>query len=74
MELLCTISIPVTAVVIIVMVSKSIASHTFQCKHCSGMFRIKWVKVLTARHMDNEYLLVCPHCSTKNWCTQLPKA
>lgn len=68
-----TALIPVIAVVIIIIVAKQIASHTFKCKHCSNVFHIKWSKVLLTEHSDNEYLLVCPHCKVKGWYAAEPK-
>ena len=61
------------AAIAVILAAKSIASHTFKCKHCSGEFGIKWYKVIVTEHSDDEYMLVCPHCQTKGWCTQQPK-
>ena len=65
--------IPIVAVAIVAILAKHIASHTFQCKHCSREFHIQWSKVIVAEHSGNEYMLVCPHCGTKGWCTEHPK-
>ncbi len=62
----------IVAAAVIVAVAKSIASHRFICKHCSKAFRIKWTKVITAEHSGSEYMLVCPFCKTKDWCTEQP--
>ena len=72
MEYLFAVLIPAVAVVIVVVVAKCIASHTFKCKHCSKEFKIKWSKVLVTEHSGNEYMLVCPNCKTKDWCTEQP--
>lgn len=72
MEYLFAVLIPIIAVAIVVVLAKRIASHTFKCKHCSSEFSIKWSKVIVAEHSDNEYMLVCPHCKTKDWCTEQP--
>ena len=71
MALFFTILIPVLAMASIVVLSKRIASHTFKCKHCSKEFHIKWSKVPVTKHFGNEYMLECPHCKTKDWCTEL---
>ena len=63
----------VIAVAVVILVAKNIASHTFKCKHCSGEFTIRWPKVMITEHSDSEYRLECPHCKTKDWCTQQPK-
>lgn len=73
MEYLFTVLIPIVAVAIVVILSKRIASHTFKCKRCSKEFNIKWSKVIVTEHSDNEYMLVCPYCETKGWCTEQPK-
>lgn len=73
MEHVLTVLIPAIAVTIVVISAKHIASHTFQCKHCSKEFKIKWSKVIVTEHSDKEYLLVCPYCKTKDWCTEQSK-
>ena len=73
MEQLLTALIPLTAVAVIVILARRIGSHRFQCKHCSQEFSIPWPKVLITAHTGNEYLLVCPVCKVKGWCTALPK-
>ena len=72
MEHLFTVLIPIVALAIVVILAKCIASHTFKCKHCSKEFNIKWLKVVVTEHFDNEYMLVCPYCKTKDWCTEQP--
>ena len=73
MEYLAAILIPVIAVGVVVICAKRIASHSFRCKHCNQSFTIPWTKVLVTEHSENAYRLTCPHCSTKDWCTQEPK-
>ena len=73
MELIFTILIPVAAVALIVILAMRIASHVFRCKNCSAEFKIKWMQVLITEHSDNEYMLVCPHCKKKAWCTMEKK-
>ena len=70
MEYLVTLLIPAIAVTVVVILAKRIASHTFKCKHCTKEFHIKWSKVIVTEHFDNEYMLVCPHCKTKDWCAE----
>ena len=72
MEYLLIFLIPTVAAAIIVILAKRIAAHSFKCKHCSKMFRIKWTKVIVTEHSENEYKLLCPHCKTKDWCTEQP--
>ena len=73
MEYLFTLLIPIVSVTIVVILAKHIASHTFKCKHCAQEFHIKWSKVIVTKHSDNEYMLTCPHCKTKDWCTEQTK-
>ena len=73
MEYLFDVLIPIVAVAIIVIIAKRIASHTFKCKHCSNEFNIKWSKIVVTEHSGNEYMLVCPYCNTKDWCTEQSK-
>ncbi len=70
MEYLFITLILIVAVTIIVILAKRIASHTFKCKHCSKEFNIKWSKAVVTEHSGNEYMLVCPYCKTKDWCTE----
>ena len=73
MEYLFTILVLAVAVAVIVAVSKRIASHTFKCKHCSGEFNVRWSKIIVTEHYNNEYMLVCPYCNTKDWCAAQTK-
>ena len=70
MEHLFTILIPLVAILAIVMLAKKIASHSFQCPHCSHTFSIHWAKVLVTRHSGDAYLLTCPRCNTKDYCVE----
>ena len=72
MESLFAVLIPIAAVTIVVILSKRIALHAFKCKHCSKEFNINWLKVVVTEHSDNEYMLVCPYCKTRDWCTEQP--
>ena len=74
MEYLFVILIPVLAVVTVAVLAKRIASHTFRCRHCGGEFNISRSRAFITMHSDNEYMLLCPYCKTKDWCTQLPKS
>ena len=73
MENLFTVLIPIAAVVIIVAVAMRIATHTFKCKRCGKEFKIGWTRVIVTEHSDNEYMLTCPHCTTKGRCTEQAK-
>ena len=73
MEYLFAVLIPVVAVVVVVMLAKRIAEHTFRCRHCSRVFNIKWASVIVTEHVDDEYMLVCPYCKIKDWCTEQPE-
>lgn len=70
MEYLFVILILIIAVAIIVISAKRIAAHTFMCKHCSEEFSITWYKIIVTEHSDDEYMLKCPYCKTKGWCTE----
>ena len=74
MEYFFSALIPIAAAAMVVLLAKRIASHSFQCKHCSKAFRIKWPRVMITRHSGNDYLLVCPYCKTKDWCTEQPES
>lgn len=73
MEYFITMLILIIAVAIIVILAKRISLHSFKCRHCSGEFHIKWSKVVVTEHLGNDYMLVCPYCKTKDWCTQQTK-
>lgn len=62
-----------TAAAVVVLLARRITTHEFKCKHCSKTFRIKWLKVIITEHFENEYMLVCPYCQTKDWCAEQPK-
>ena len=70
MAYLLTALIPLAAITTVVILAKRIATHSFRCKHCSNEFRIPWAKVLVTQHLEDEYLLECPFCKIKDWCTQ----
>lgn len=70
MEYLFAVLIPVVAVAVVVILAKRVASHAFKCRHCSKTFSIKWYKVIVTEHSDNEYMLECPYCKAKDWCTE----
>ena len=63
-----TVLILTVAAAVVIITAKAIATHKFKCKHCSGEFSIHWSKVFTTVHSDNEYMLECPFCNTKDWC------
>ena len=70
MGILFILIVIAVAVAVIVSLSKRIASHSFKCNSCEQEFKIKWTKVIFTVHSGNEYLLVCPHCKNKGWCTK----
>ena len=70
MEYVFTIMVSVIAIVMIVVVSKKIASHAFVCRNCLKQFYISWKRMLVNKHIDNKYLLICPHCKMKDWCIE----
>ena len=72
MAYLFTALIPLIALVIIVILAKRIAAHSFRCSHCGGIFRIRWQRVLITEHDGDTYLLTCPQCNTKTPCTKQP--
>ena len=72
MEIFIIVLIPIIAAAVVVILAKRIATHTFKCKHCSKEFSIKWSKVMITEHSENEYMLVCPYCKTKGWCSEQP--
>lgn len=73
MEYVFTLVVPLIAVVVIYIICKQIASHTFVCKHCAKEFTIKWYQVLVSEHSSNDYKLVCPYCKSKSWCEKVLK-
>lgn len=72
MEYWILVLILALASVIAVVVAKRVAAHSFRCKHCGREFRLDWRKVPVTVHSDSEYMLACPGCGVKDWCTQLP--
>ena len=71
---LWTALVLVAGAVVVIVTARHTASHPFRCRHCGKTFSIKWTKVLTTIHSGNDYKLECPHCKTKDWCTQQPKS
>ena len=73
MEYFITALIPIIAIIVVILISKRIASHKFKCKHCFKEFTIKWTTVLITMHDKNEYLIKCPYCYIKDWCIKRQK-
>ncbi len=73
MDYLLIALILIMAIVVVVLIAKSISLHKFKCKHCSNEFNIKWPKIIITEHSGSEYKLVCPFCKIKDWCTEQPK-
>ena len=70
MYILLTVLLCIIAMATVILTAKNIASHKFECKHCSMEFRIKWTKVIITEHSNNEYMLTCPFCNVRGWCTE----
>ena len=70
MEFLLVLVPLIIAISVVINIAKQIASHPFRCKHCSREFRIKWTRVPITEHSEKDYLLTCPHCGRKDWCTE----
>ena len=73
MDFLLIALIFVVAATVVVLIAKNIASHKFQCRHCSKAFYVKWPKIIIIEHSGSEYRLVCPFCKVKDWCTEQSK-
>lgn len=70
MDYFLIIFIFVAAAAVIVLIAKSIASHTFKCSHCSKAFYVTWPRIIITEHSGNAYRLTCPFCKIKDWCTE----
>lgn len=57
------------AAAVIAAVAYRLSRCRFTCKSCGGVFRISWRRALWVQHFNEEYILCCPHCSKKGWCT-----
>ncbi len=73
MDYLLIALIFIAAAVVVILIAKSISSHTFKCRHCSKDFYVKWPKIIITEHSGSEYRLECPFCKTKDWCTEQTK-
>ena len=70
MEYIFAALVPVIAAAVIILIAMYVAAHSFRCRHCGRTFRIKWTRVLITEHSDNEYMLTCPHCGERDFCTE----
>ena len=50
MDYLLIALILIMAIVVVVLIAKSISLHKFKCKHCSNEFNIKWPKIIITEH------------------------
>ena len=50
-------------------IERSTYSNTFASVKLKDTFNDK---VIVAKHSDNEYMLACPCCKTKDWCIEQP--
>lgn len=40
----------------------------YVCQHCQHRFKPGW-HVLYSLHANDDYLLTCPHCKQRDWCS-----
>ncbi len=40
----------------------------YVCSHCQHRFKPGW-RVLYSPHVNDEYVLTCPHCGKRDWCS-----
>lgn len=57
------------AAAVIAAVAYRLSRCRFTCKSCGGVFRISWRRALWVQHFNEDYVLRCPHCGKKGWCT-----
>lgn len=41
----------------------------FWCRECGQLFQMPWYRLLFCRHVHEDWLLRCPHCGHRGWCT-----
>lgn len=63
------ILVVVMAAAVLGAVAYRLSRCVFTCKGCGGAFRIAWRRALWVQHFHEEYILRCPHCGKKGWCT-----
>ncbi len=44
------------------------AHATYVCPHCHHRFKPRW-RVLYSPHINDDYVLRCPHCKTRDLCS-----
>lgn len=60
----------ICAITVIYFICRKTAGNSFRCNYCSKEFTIEPSEVLITIHYDNEYMLKCPHCNKKGWCSE----
>ncbi len=43
------------------------AKAVYVCEHCQHRFKAGW-KVLFSLHVNDDYVLKCPHCGKRDFC------
>jgi len=59
----------VFAVGLITIFACSLSRCVFTCKSCGGEFMIAFRRALWVQHFNSDYILNCPICGKKGWCT-----
>ncbi len=57
------------AVGVIILFARKLSQCVFTCKGCGTEFNICWCRALWVQHFNNDYILLCPGCGKKGWCT-----
>lgn len=60
------------AIAAMLLVSYRLSRCTFTCHNCGQSFFIRWRRALWVQHYNRDYILRCPHCGKKGWCTAHP--
>ena len=55
--------------VLIVWKACALSRCSFWCPSCGRLFRLPWTKLLFRRRENEDWLLRCPYCGAKGWCT-----
>lgn len=68
MDKLVTLISVIGSVILLAICAKYFTRHTFVCDKCDGKFKPKFYQFFTT-HMNDTYIMRCPHCHTKGKCT-----
>lgn len=49
--------------------ARILSRRRFWCRACGRLFRLPWTKLLFRQHIQEDWLLRCPYCGEKGWCT-----